>query len=74
MTRKEEITAAEKLATDMFNALPLEQRKKLANPLDRLLEINLILSKGDSLNIAYLKQREKNLEDWLLEWKREIDK
>ena len=68
---KELIIKAKKAATDAFNNLPFETRKKLANPLDRLLEIYLILDKGDRLSLAYIKERKKNLESWLIEWYKE---
>ena len=58
-------------ATDFFNELPFETRKKLANPADRLREINILLSYGDRLSIYHLKKRKKELEEWMLEWYKE---
>lgn len=54
-----------------FNGLPFETRKKLACPYNQLNEIKMAIRKGDNLNMAYLKKREKELEDWMLEWNRE---
>lgn len=69
---KEEILKAKRLATDLFNELPFETRQKLANPADRLTEIEILLSKGDSLCLAYIKKRKKALEEWLIDWYKEI--
>lgn len=66
--RKELLLQAKRKATDTFNSLPFETRKKLANGYDRLLEVELLLGRGDNLSIAYIKKRKKELEDWLLEW------
>lgn len=74
MTKKEHdelVKMAVKAATDAFNAQPFEIRKKLANGYDRLHEINLLLSKGDSLNMRFIKERKRNLEEWLLDWYKE---
>ena len=68
---QEDITKAKNLATDMFNALPFETRKKLANPMDRLWEIDNLLYKGDSLCLAHIKKRKKELEGWLMDWYKE---
>ena len=69
--RKEALAKAKQLYTTNFNNLEFGQRKMLASPSDRLLEINMAISKGDQLNMAYLKKRRKELEDWLLEWYQE---
>ena len=66
--RKELLLQAKRLATESFNSLPFETRKKLANGNDSLHEIELLLSKGDRLCLAYLKKRKKELEDGLLVW------
>ena len=74
MTKQEHnklVDLAKKAATDAFNAQPFEIRKKLANGYDRLHEINLLLSKGDSLNMQFIKERKRNLEEWLLDWYKE---
>lgn len=68
---KEEISKAKRLATDLFNELPFETRKKLVNPADRLNEIEILLGKGDSLCLAYIKKRKKELEEWLMDWYKE---
>lgn len=68
---KEEISKAKELATDMFNELPFETRKKLANPMDKLIEIEILLNNGDSLCLAYIKKRKKELEEWLMDWYKE---
>lgn len=74
MKEEELLKAARQRAKDEFNNLPFETRKKLANGYERLLEINLILSKGDILNMEFLINRKRELESWLLDWYREIDK
>lgn len=66
--RKEILLLAKQKATDTFNSMPFETRKKLANGYDRLHEIELLLHKGDQLSIAFIKERKKALEKWLLEW------
>jgi hypothetical protein len=74
MTKQEHnklVDLAKNAATDAFNAQPFEIRKKLANGYDRLHEINLLLSKGDSLNMQFIKERKRNLEEWLLDWYKE---
>ena len=74
MTKQEHnklVDLAKNAARDAFNAQPYEVRKKLANPLGRLTEINLLLSKGDSLNMRFIKERKRNLEEWLLDWYKE---
>ena len=68
---KDELSKAKRLATDMFNELPFETRKKLANPANRLLELDILLSKGDSLCLAYIKKRKKAFEESLMEWYKE---
>lgn len=65
---EEDITKAKNLATDMFNELPYETRKKLANPAESLWEIDMLLHKGDSLCMADIKKRKKELEEWLMDW------
>lgn len=52
---KEILQEAKNAATDAFNSLPFETRKQLANGYDRLHEIELLLSKGDRLCLAYIK-------------------
>lgn len=69
--RKELLLQAKRLATESFNSLSLETRKKLANGHDRLLEVELLLGKGDNLSIAYIKKRKQELEEWLLKWYKE---
>ena len=69
--RKELLLQAKRLATESFNSLPFETRKKLANGHDRLLEVELLLGKGDNLSIAYIKKRKQELEEWLLKWYKE---
>lgn len=69
--KEETLRAAGNLAKDLFNALPFETRKKLANGYDRLLEVRLLLGKGDKLSLATIKQRKQELEQWLLEWYKE---
>lgn len=74
MTKQEHnklVDLAKNAARDAFNAQPYEVRKKLANGYDRLHEINLLLSKGDSLNMRFIKERKRNLEEWLLDWYKE---
>lgn len=68
---KEEISKAKRLATNMFNELPFETRQKLVHPADRLTEIEILLSKGDSLCLAHIKKRKKELEEWLMDWYKE---
>ncbi len=69
--RKELLLQAKRLATESFNSLPFETRKQLANGYDRLHEIELLLSKGDRLCLAYIKERKRELEKWLIEWYKE---
>ena len=69
--RKETISKAKELARQNFNQLPFEKRKKLANPFDRLIEIEALLQKGENLSMATIRNRKKVLEDWLIEWYRE---
>lgn len=69
--RKEILLQAKRKAEDTFNSLPFETRKQLANGYDRLLEVELLLGRGDNLSIAYLKKRKQELEEWLLEWYKE---
>lgn len=68
---KEILQEAKNAATDAFNSLPFETRKQLANGYDRLHEIELLLSKGDRLCLAYIKERKRELEKWLIEWYKE---
>lgn len=55
-----DITKAKNLATNMFNDLPYETRKKLANSAERLWEIDMLLHEGDSLCMHDIKKRKKN--------------
>lgn len=68
MTRNEKISLAKEKATEVFNALPIEIRIQLANGYERLQEINLVFNFGDSLSMRKIKERKKELENWLLEW------
>ena len=68
---KAAVRQAKEAAQNTFNSLPFETRKKLANGYDRLLEVELLLGKGDNLSIATIKKRKKELEQWLLEWYKE---
>lgn len=68
MNRNEKISLAKEKATEVFNALPIEIRSQLANGYERLLEIDLLLNFGDSLSMRKIKERKKQLENWLLEW------
>ena len=70
--KAELLKEAKQRATDEFNNLPFEIRKKLANGYDRLIEVTALIQKGDKLNMAALKERRVNLERWLLEWYEEI--
>lgn len=75
MTNKKELVLlAKQKAAETFNSLPFETRKNLANGYDRLLEIELLLSKGDNLSIAFVKKRRYELEQCLLEWYKEQTK
>lgn len=75
MTNKKELVLlAKQKATETFNSLPFETRKNLANGYNRLLEIELLLSKGENLSIAFIKKRRYELEQWLLEWYQEQTK
>jgi hypothetical protein len=65
---KSAVRQAKEAARNTFNSLPLEERKKLANGYERLSEVELLLSKGDNLSMAYIKKRKRELEKWLLEW------
>lgn len=65
---KTAVKQAKEAARNTFNSLPFETRKKLANGYERLLEVELLLSKGDSLSMATIKKRKRELEQWLLEW------
>ena len=65
---KNSVRQAKEAARNTFNSLPFETRKKLANGYDRLLEVELLLSKGDNLSMATIKKRKRELEQWLLEW------
>lgn len=69
--RKELLLQAKRLASESFNSQPFETRKKLANGYERLLEVELILGRGDNLSIAYIKKRKQELEEWLLKWYKE---
>lgn len=62
------IMQAKEAARNTFNSLPIEERIKLANGYERLSEVELLLSKGDNLSMAYIKKRKRELENWLLEW------
>ena len=77
MNRKEHdeiVLLAREKARDVFNSLPYETRKSLANGSERLTEINLLLSKGDNLSLAYIKERKSQLEKWLIDWYKEEKK
>lgn len=75
MTNKKELVLlAKKKATETFNSLPFETRKNLANGYERLLEIELLLSKGDDISIAIIKKRRYELEQLLLKWYEEQTK
>ena len=65
---KSAVRQAKEAAQNTFNSMPFEVRKKLANGYDRLLEVELLLSKGDNLSIATIKKRKQELEQWILEW------
>ena len=65
---KNSVKQAKEAARNTFNSLPFETRKKLANGYERLLEVELLLSKGDSLSMGTIKKRKRELEQWLLEW------
>ena len=65
------VKSAKQLARDTFNAQPFDQRKIFANPYDRLIEIEALLEKGDNLSMSYIKNRKRQLEEWLLEWAKE---
>ena len=65
---KAAVKQAKEAARNTFNSLPFETRKKLANGYERLLEVELLLSKGDSLSMGTIKKRKRELEQWLLEW------
>ena len=69
---KEEISKAKRLALGVFADIPFETRQKVVNPADRLNEIEILLSKGDSLCLAYIKKRKKELEEWLMDWYKEL--
>lgn len=62
MENKYELQKAKEAATNAFNSLPYDVRKKLANGYDRLLEVELLLSKGDNLSMATIKKRKRELE------------
>ena len=68
---KSDIKQAKEAAQNTFNSMPFEVRKKLANGYERLLEVELLLSKGDKLSLADIKERKRELEQWLLEWYKE---
>ena len=68
---KAAVQKAREMATKTFNSLPYEIRSKLANGYERLLEVELLLSKGDRLSLAEIKKRKRQLEQWLLEWYKE---
>lgn len=57
MKQEEKLVLAKKKATEAFNSLPFETRKSLANGYERLLEIELLLSRGDNLNVAFIKKK-----------------
>ena len=65
---KSAVRQAKEAAQNTFNSMPFEVRKKLANGYERLLEVELLLSKGDNLSIATIKKRKQELEQWILEW------
>ena len=65
---KATLKMAKEKAINAFNSLPYETRSVLANGYERLIEVELLLSKGDNLSIAYIKKRKQELEQWLLEW------
>lgn len=68
---KDVIKQAKEKARNTFNSLPYETRAMLANGYDRLLEVELLLSKGDNFSISILKKRKCELEKWLLDWYKE---
>ena len=65
---KDAVKQAKEQHKNTFNSLPFETRKKLSNGYERLLEVELLLSKGDNLSMATIKKRKKELEQWLVEW------
>ena len=65
---KSAVRQAKEQHKNTFNSLPFETRKKLSNGYERLLEVELLLSKGDNLSMATIKKRKKELEQWLVEW------
>lgn len=71
LINKDAIEQAKEAARNTFSSLPFETRKKLANGFERLLEVELLLSKGDSLSMATIKKRKRELEQWLLKWYKE---
>lgn len=68
---KDTIMHAKEAATNTFNSLPFETRSKLANGYERLMEVEILLSKGDNLCLAMIKKRKRELENWLLSWYKE---
>lgn len=72
--KKTTLKEANELARTIFNSMTYEQRKRLGAPDDRLREINALIEKGDYLSMAHLKKRKKELEDWLIDWYKEICK
>ena len=65
---KAAVIQAKEAARNAFSSMPFDVRKKLANGYERLLEVELLLSKGDNLSMATIKKRKRELEQWLLEW------
>lgn len=65
---KDIIKHAKEAARNTFNSLPFETRSILANGYERLIEVELLLSKGDNLCLVMLKKRKRELEKWLLDW------
>lgn len=62
---KANVQKAMEMATNTFNSLPYETRSKLANGYERLLEVELLLSKGDKLLTHILIKSNKNIIDFM---------
>ena len=51
---KDAVRQAKETALNTFNLLPFETRKKVANGYDRLLEVELLLGKGDNIKLLVI--------------------
>lgn len=67
MSKQEILKQAHDLYQSNFNNLPFEIRKSIASPIDRINEIDIAIKLAEK-HLDELKNRRRELEQWLIEW------